>query len=275
VFRGKINFSNVTFKNPPREIKIDTLQLKLGYFNLFRFYISKAEKALKHISSAGIQLRHLQSIDLGTRQKYSVHSATLHQEGNLWDAVQAGLQKTPPQKRHVLDFRAAGINYINLGDSIGTIKSDSVHFHYIFPKNVQGIPQASDSIQISGFTWILPHTYINEFGMFLKGLGLSSDSIGVAQAGFSFSGLNRRRIKIQNGAFKTKPFAIHFNGLILKKIPWQDSKFNPLTIKVVRISNQLKNLLTGFGFLNDSLQAVNNQLTFRLVGPINSPQLKK
>lgn len=275
VFHGKISFSDVTFKKSPTIIQIDHLQINLGYFNLFRFYVSRAETALKHISSARIHIKHLQYTDIKTHKEYSVHSATIHQDGNLWDAVRAELQKSPPQQRHVLDLTAAQLRYVNLGGSFGTFKSDSAHLHYIIPGMMQGTPQPRDSLQFRGITWILPAAYQNKFGTFLKGFGLSSDSIGVSQAGFSFSGLNREQIKIKNGIFKAKPFTLYFNGLILKRIPWRVSELSPLTIKAVRISDQLKTFLTNFGFLNEQGQKNPKQLSFRLVGPIDSPQLQK
>lgn len=274
-FSGKINFSDVILKKSMTMIKIDRLQLQLGYFNFFRFYISKAKPALKHTSSADIHFKNLQYIDLKTHRKYFAHSLTIHQQGNLWDAVQSMLLKNPPHQTHVFDLTARQIGYKMPGDTLATLTSDSAYIHYIIPGKVNGKHGVQDSILFKGITWILPASYQKTYGMFLKILGLSPDSAKVGKAGFSFSGLNRKRIKIKNGVFKTKPFTLHFEGLILKRKPLLASKLSPLTINVVRMSDQLKKLITSFGLMKKQDLNKQGQLSFRLVGPIRSPQLKK
>src|SRR5699024_10069470 len=45
VFGGTIHFSNVAVQGYGRSVKIDRLSFKLGYFKLFRFFISKMKNA--------------------------------------------------------------------------------------------------------------------------------------------------------------------------------------------------------------------------------------
>jgi hypothetical protein len=273
-FTGKINFSDVTFKSSSDIIKMDQLQLRLGYINLFRFYVTKTENALKHTSSADIVISHLRFVNSKTQQEYSIDSTTIHQHGNLWDAVTAALKKKFPQQKHSIDLAAMHLQYKSGHYRLGTVESDSAYFHYVIQSQIKDTSSIQDSIRFSGITWLIPRSYQNQFGFFLKGLGLSPDSVNTPEAGLAFSSLNREQIKIRNGVFKTDPLTLHFKGSIRKRIPWQASKFNPLTIKVVDISNKLKSLLTGFGFFKQQQQN-KNHFTFRLVGPMNRPQLKK
>jgi hypothetical protein len=273
-FTGKIKFSDVTFKSSSDIIKMDHLQLRLGYINLFRFYVSKTENALKHTSSADIVISHLKFVNNKIRQKYSVDSTTIHQHGNLWDAVMALLKKRFPRQKHSVELTAKQLQYKGGHRGFGTVKSDSAYFHYIISGKNKDTTSVQDSIRFSGLTWLIPRAYQEQFGFFLKGLGLSPDSVNVAEAGLAFSSLHKEPVKIKNGVFKTDPLTLHFKGLIRKQIPWQVSKFNPLSIKVVHISNKLKSLLSGFGFFEKQEQG-KNHFTFRLVGPMNRPQLKK
>lgn len=135
-FSGKINFSDVTIKKSMEMIKIDHLQLRLGYFNFFRFYISKAKPALKHISSIDFHFTDLQYIDLRTHRKYFVHSLNIHQQGNLWDAVQSLLLKKSLRKRHTFNLTARQIGYKMPEDSLASVTSDSAYVHYIIPGKV-------------------------------------------------------------------------------------------------------------------------------------------
>jgi hypothetical protein len=121
----------------------------------------------------------------------------------------------------------------------------------------------------------LPGDYQQKYGMFLKGIGFSADSVKISQTGFSFSGLQRKRIKIKNGKFKTKPFTAEFKGTILQQMPWKDSKLSPLIINVVNMSDDLKNLLTNLGFFKNPKHKKQQHLSIRLTGPVNSPHVKQ
>jgi hypothetical protein len=270
-FRGYINFSHIKFRNKERTGNFEHIQINLGYFSFFRFYIVTPEAALKHASSVDIHFQKGAYTNHRTAQTFSFDSVTIHQHGNLWNALQIYLNKQAPHHKQRIHATAIGLYYSD--DSLGVFKSDTAHFHYIIQKpTAKSLPR--NSIQLKNITWTPPNHFQKKYAFFIKVLNFPLDSIPVKNIGCSFSDLNRQHINIEDGQIKTKPFTIKFHGSIIRNSTWSNAKLAPMNVSVVNFSNNLKNLLKSLGFFNGKKATAHQHISFRLTGPVNDIRVK-
>jgi hypothetical protein len=271
-FRGHINFSNIKFKNRNRTGHFGKMQIDLGYFNFFRFYIGRPISALKHASSVDIHVREGTYTNHSTKRTFSFDSVDIHQHGNLWDAMQIYLNKKAPRHKQQINATASGLYYSD--DSLGVFKSDSARFHYITQKPT-GKTSPKNLIQFKRITWLPPAYFQQQYAFFMKVLNLPADSIPVKNIGCSFSALNRKHIDVKNGQIETKPFTIKFHGTIARTPADSTIRLAPINVSIVNFSKELQNLLGSLGFFNSKKTKNRQHISFQLVGPVGDIRIEQ
>lgn len=273
-FSGDIEFADVTLIQGSNIERADRVHIDLSYADFLSIYFSGVKEGLDRLGDGTIHFRNVSHLNRESMQELSLAEAEVRYQGNLLDGMQRLLFSDPLDHRHQIDIHAQQVRYTKPNSVVGSFRSDSAALSLAFAAGDGSPSQVQNRLELSSITWTPPARVQKKYGFFIQGFGYELNAIPVERLGLLVHPAGPRQLQVTEGTVETELCVVRFEGAVRTEAGWTTPRLAPLRVEVTDLSPELQNVLNNVEqLLGITLPKQQNQISFRLVGPLTNPRI--